>query len=253
MTASRAPSAGGRGTVAPTQRRGLARSVRLFRAFLVEQTEPERFYGALAQDSVEMLAELMPLRDARVLDVGACPAEFARAFRAAGAHYVPVDRDPGVESVRAGGVVADAGRLPFGDGEWDLVFSSNLWEHVPDPEAVADELLRVVRPGGLLFLSYTNWLSPWGGHETSPWHWLGGERAVRRYHRRHGHPPKNRVGVTLHRISAGRGLRWARSTAAGDLVVARPRYYPDAATPLLRLPGLREVLTWNLLLVLRRR
>ncbi|HHT8842886.1 TPA: class I SAM-dependent methyltransferase, partial [Burkholderia cenocepacia] len=72
-----------------------------------------------------------------------------------------------------GGVVGDALRLPLADGSVDVVFSSNMWEHVPHPEAVADELLRVTRPGGLLFLSYTNWLSPWGGHETSPWHWLG--------------------------------------------------------------------------------
>ncbi len=34
----------------------LGRSVALFRAFRVEQTDPDRFYGALAADSVAMLA-----------------------------------------------------------------------------------------------------------------------------------------------------------------------------------------------------
>lgn len=237
----------------PSRPRGVRRSVRLFSAFLVEQTEPARFYGELAADSVELLREWDDLAGRLVLDVGAGPQEFARAFRDAGATYLPVDHDPSVASVADGGVVGDAGALPFADGCADLTFSSNVWEHVRHPERVADELVRVTRPGGLVFLSYTNWLSPWGGHETSPWHWLGGDRAIRRYTRRHGHPPKNRVGETLHRVSVAQGLRWAASCPDVDVLVARPRYLPDAWAVLLRVPGLREVLTWNLLLVLRRR
>jgi len=233
--------------------RGIGRSVRLFRAFLVEQSEPHVFYGALARDSCELLAELIPLDGAHVLDVGAGPAEFAHAFRAVGATYVPIDHDPSVPSVRDGGVVATAEALPFADRSVDVVFSSNLWEHVRRPEHAADEMVRVVRPGGLMFLSYTNWLSPWGGHETSPWHWLGGQRAARRYARRHGHPPKNTVDRTLFRVSVAQGLRWARQQPDVDVLVARPRYLPDAARHVLRVPGLREIVTWNLLLILRRR
>ena len=232
--------------------RGLRRSVRLFRSFLVEQSDPHRFYSELAADSIALLLENASLEGRTVLDVGAGPSEFARAFRAAGAHYVPVDHDASVSSVRDGGVVGDALRLPVADGSVDIVFSSNMWEHVPDPEAVADELLRVTRPGGLVFLSYTNWLSPWGGHETSPWHWLGGERAIARYERKHGHPPKNRVGDTLHRVSVRQGLDWAHRADA-DVLAARPRYLPDAAAHILRVPGVREIVTWNLLLILRRR
>lgn len=234
-------------------RRGIARSVRLFRAFRLEQTRPEVFYGTLAIDSVEVLQEFVDLAGARTLDVGAGPAEFAAQFRRAGAQYVPIDHDPSVASVRDGGVVATAAALPFADACVDVVFSSNVWEHVRDPEQVADELVRVTRPGGTIFLSYTNWLSPWGGHETSPWHWLGGERAARRYERRHGHRPKNLVDDTLFRVSVRQGLDWARRHPEVEILAARPRYLPDAARHLLKVPGLREVLTWNLLLVLRRR
>lgn len=236
----------------PRDRRGLRRSVRLFKAFRVEQSQPEVFYGLLATDSIEVLADWIDLDGATVLDVGAGPSEFARTFAQAGARYVPVDYDRTVASVGDGGVVATAAALPIAECSVDLVFSSNLWEHVADPEAVADELVRVVRPGGLVFLSYTNWLSPWGGHETSPWHWLGGERAARRYARKHGHPPKNLVDESLFRVSVSRGLRWARSQPDVEVLVARPRYLPDAARHLLRVPGLREIVTWNLLLVLRR-
>ncbi|MEO8750880.1 MAG: class I SAM-dependent methyltransferase [Allobranchiibius sp.] len=234
-------------------RRGIRRSANLFRAFRLEQSRPDVFYGALAADSVDLVSEWTDLHGATVLDVGAGPAEFARAFRAAGSHYVPIDHDGSVASIRDGGLVATAAALPIADRCVDVVFSSNLWEHVADPEPVADELVRVLRPGGLLFLSYTNWLSPWGGHETSPWHWLGGERAVRRYTRRHGHRPKNVVDESLYRISVARGLRWANAQPEVEVLVARPRYLPDAARHLLRVPGLREILTWNLLLVLRRR
>ncbi|MBD2760248.1 class I SAM-dependent methyltransferase [Yimella sp. cx-573] len=236
-----------------TARRGVARSVRLFRAFRLEQTRPEVFYSALADDSVQVLDEWVDLAGARVLDVGAGPAEFARAFRAAGAQYVPIDHDAAVASLRDGGVVATAAALPFADRSVDVVFSSNVWEHVRAPEHVADELVRVTRPGGTIFLSYTNWLSPWGGHETSPWHWLGGDRAARRYQERHGHPPKNLIDETLFRVSVRQGLAWARAHPDVEVLAARPRYLPDAARHMLKVPGLRELLTWNLLLILRRR
>lgn len=233
--------------------RDLARSIRLFRSFRAEQSDPDRFYADLAADSVATLAEVAPVRGALVLDVGAGPRQFADAFRAAGARYVPVDHDPGVSSVRAGGLIATAGALPVGDATVDIVFSSNLLEHVSVPEAVADELVRVLRPGGVLFLSYTNWLSPWGGHETSPWHWLGGRYAARRFERRWGRPPKNRIDETMFRVSVSQMLRWVRGREDVDVIARRPRYYPDWAAPLVRVPGVREIVTWNLLLLLRRR
>ena len=101
-------------------------------------------------------------------------------------------------------------------------------------------------------VGYTNWLSPWGGHETSPWHYLGGQRAIRRYTRHYGHPPKNSVGENRSRCRWRTGCTGPGSQPGAELLVARPRYYPPWAAPLVRVPGLREVATWNLLLVLRR-
>src|SRR5690348_17468100 len=42
---------------APRRRRGLVRSVHLFRLFLKEQTDPESFYAGLAEDTVDQLAD----------------------------------------------------------------------------------------------------------------------------------------------------------------------------------------------------
>ena len=239
------------------ERSSLRRSVRLLRAFRVEQTDPERFYTLLADDSVEQLRRWTDLRGRLLLDVGGGPGYFAAAFRAAGADYVAVDPDLGELSVRdrpgpwtALGSGLD---LPVRDASVDIAYSSNVLEHVPQPERMVEEMLRVVRPGGLAVVSYMLWLGPHGGHETSPWHYLGGERAARRYERRHGVPPKNRYGQSLFPTSAGRMLRWARGQDAADLLAALPRYHPWWAHWVVQVPGLREVAAWNLVLVLRKR
>lgn len=229
----------------------------LFRAFRVEQTEPARFYRTLADDSVTQLGWYADLAGATVLDVGGGPGFFADAFRSAGARYFSLDADAGELSAHGlsqeGTVLGSGMALPFQDDVLDVCYSSNVLEHVPDPWRMADEMVRVTRPGGLVFLSFTVWLGPWGGHETAPWHWTGGDRAAVRYERRHGHPPKNRYGVSLFPVSVADALRWARACREADLVDAFPRYAPDWARPVVRVPGLREVVTWNLALVLRPR
>ncbi len=40
--------------------------------------------------------------------------------------------------------------LPFDDGTFDLVTCQTLLMHVPDPQQVLGEMLRVTRPGGLV-------------------------------------------------------------------------------------------------------
>lgn len=48
--------------------------------------------------------------------------------------------------------------LPFKAGTFDIVFSSEVVEHTPDPAAAVRELYRVVKPGGRLVLSTPNWI-----------------------------------------------------------------------------------------------
>lgn len=234
-------------------KQGLARSVRLFRSFLVEQTQPDVFYGELARDSANLLEQYLDLADKTILDVGAGPSQYAEEFSARGAVYLPVDLDARAESLEFGGVAADARFLPFGDSTMDITFSSNLLEHVPGPSSVANELVRVTKSGGLIFLSYTNWFSPWGGHETSPWHWVGGKYAIKRYVRKFGHLPKNRVDINLFRISVAWGIDWAHGHPGVEVIECRPRYLPRWAQGIVRIPVLRELLTWNLLVILRKK
>jgi SAM-dependent methyltransferase len=235
----------------------LARSVALFRAFLREQSDPDLFYGVLAGDSVRQLAEFVPLDGATVLDVGGGPGYFADAFRGAGATYVGLEPDAGELTARGeaepGTLRASGEALPVRTGAVDVCYSSNVLEHVRSPWSMTAEMVRVTRPGGTVFLSFTPWLSPWGGHETAPWHYLGGHRARRRYRRLHGREPKNRFGESLFRVSAGAALRWARRCPDADVVAVFPRYHPWWASWVVAVPGLREIVSWNLVIVLRRR
>ncbi|MEO3862071.1 class I SAM-dependent methyltransferase [Acrocarpospora sp. B8E8] len=242
----------------PPFRADLARSVRLFAAFRKEQSDPELFYGLLARDTVAQLSAFVLLDGQLVVDVGGGAGYFAEALRGAGARIVCVDVDAGEMTARngampAGSVLGSALRLPLRSGTVDVCFSSNVLEHVPDPYLMAGEMVRVTRPGGLVYLSFTNWLSPWGGHETSPWHYLGGHHAARRYLRRHGRPPKNMYGESMFGVSIASAIRWARRQTQADVVAVLPRYLPAWAWWVTRVPGVREFVTWNLVLVLRRR
>lgn len=230
--------------------------MRLFADFRHEQDDPDRFYSALANDSVGQLNSYLPLSGKTVLDVGGGPGYFRTAFEAAGARYVALDADAGELSGRGriepGTVIGDGMRLPFRDGSVDVCYSSNVAEHVVRPWTLAEEMCRVTRPGGLVFFSYTCWWGPWGGHETAPWHYLGGRYARRRYRRVHGHEPKNRFGESLFALGVAPGVRWAARQRFGRVLGLFPRYHPRGLRWVVRVPWLREVLTWNLVIVIRR-
>jgi SAM-dependent methyltransferase len=243
------------------RRATLARSVRLLSQFRFEQSEPARFYGALAADTAAMVSDLWrathgePLSGRTLLDVGGGPGYFATAFADAGLRYVGVEPDP--SEMHAAGPATAAGTgsfvrasgmaLPFADDSVDICLSSNVAEHVPRPWQLGTEMLRVTKPGGLTVLSYTVWLGPFGGHEMGLTHYLGGARAAARYARKHGHPAKNDYGSSLFAVSAAEGLSWAENT--GAMVAAFPRYHPRWAWWLTRVPMLREFLVSNLVLV----
>jgi SAM-dependent methyltransferase len=252
----------------------LARSVRLLGEFRFEQRDPARFYGALADDTVTLVTSLWTSvhgtapTGCTLLDVGGGPGYFATAFDDAGYQYVGVEPDPteahagaalaatsskGPEGAPGAGtfVRASGTALPFADDSVDVCLSSNVAEHVAQPWRLGREMLRVTKPGGLVVLSYTVWLGPFGGHETGLAHYLGGRRAADRYARRHGHRPKNDYGSSLFAVSAGDGLEWAAST--GMLVAAFPRYHPRWAWWMVRVPLLREFAVSNLVLVLQPR
>ncbi len=88
----------------------------------------------------------------RVLDLGAGAGELnAYALKGRVRQIVGVDLDPRVSAnpLLDAGLSADIYALPFRDGSFDVVFSIYVFEHVDRPRALAAEIARVLRPGGV--------------------------------------------------------------------------------------------------------
>lgn len=98
---------------------------------------------------------------AMALDLGAGAGivehmDFRGSFR----RVCGVDLDPRVISnpFLDEGRVADAGRIPYEDATFDVVYSDNVLEHLPEPLVVFAEVARVLRPGGsFVFKTPNKW------------------------------------------------------------------------------------------------
>ncbi|NJD28081.1 MAG: class I SAM-dependent methyltransferase [Chloroflexi bacterium] len=122
--------------------------------------------GTTLQIVGETLAEAADVRAGeRVLDVAAGNGNATLAAARRFAHvtstdYVPALLSKGRERARAEGLAvkfqeADVEALPFDDGSFDVVLSTFGAMFAPDQERTAQEMMRVLRPGGRLAMA--NW------------------------------------------------------------------------------------------------
>jgi SAM-dependent methyltransferase len=244
-------------STAETHVHGLRRTVDLLRLYRREPTEPAPFYEFLARDTLDQLEPYHPDLAGCVVDIGGGPGYLSEALRARGGDCTVVEYNEAELHLHGrrptDAIVGDGQSLPIRSQVADLVHSSNVLEHVPQPFNLLREMVRITRPGGLGYLSFTPWLSPWGGHETSPWHYLGGRRAVERYERRTGNLPKNEYGVSLFHLNLAPVRAWFANQRDVEVLWVGPRYWPPEFRSLSKVPVVGEVLTWNLLVIFRRR
>ncbi len=85
-----------------------------------------------------LVAAQMVGADGSVTGIDMTPEMLAKALAAAG--------EAGATNVTF--LEADAERLPFADGSFDVVISNGVIDLIPDKDAVFSELYRVLRPGG---------------------------------------------------------------------------------------------------------
>jgi SAM-dependent methyltransferase len=64
---------------------------------------------------------------------------------------------------------ACAEALPWPDNFFDLAYSTNVLEHVGDPDQVMRETIRVLKPGGYAQFVFPNYDSLFDGHYALPW------------------------------------------------------------------------------------
>lgn len=94
------------------------------------------------------------LAAAEMLDVGDTDGLMLKALgkRGLGFNLSPV----AIENIRSNGIEAelgDAQGLPFEDGRFDVVLCFETLEHVESPAQLLEELARVCRPDGRVFIS----------------------------------------------------------------------------------------------------
>jgi ubiquinone/menaquinone biosynthesis C-methylase UbiE len=110
------------------------------------------------------LAQLSP--QARVLDIGCGAGNFLAQIpisQKIGIDIAPTQLQFAKESTGADVLMADAGKLPFRAASFDVVFCSEVIEHMPyaSAEKMLTEIHRVLKPQGKLILTTPNYASAW--------------------------------------------------------------------------------------------
>lgn len=114
----------------------------------------------------DQLLESERLDGKLVLDAGCGTGFFSQRAAAAGADVVSVDIGVNLlKEARTKGshklVASDVTCLALADETFDVVISSECIEHTPSPKTAVSELIRVLKPNGLLVLTCPNRF----------WHW----------------------------------------------------------------------------------
>jgi ubiquinone/menaquinone biosynthesis C-methylase UbiE len=129
--------------------------------FWTERADIDAVYPTDGHVVEQILAE-GPVAGKRIMEVGAGSGRDSVRLAAAGATAIILDYSvPSLETarrvaeregVRAHFVRADALRLPFRDGAFDVVFHQGLLEHFRDPAPLLRENVRVLAPDALLLV-----------------------------------------------------------------------------------------------------
>jgi SAM-dependent methyltransferase len=103
------------------------------------------------RDLRQIIGEELFARSSRVLELGAGDGVQTVALRELFDEVTPTDPDPfgNVDGM----IVADAANLPFEDNSFDLIFSSNVLEHVENLDEAFTEMKRVMVPSGVMIHS----------------------------------------------------------------------------------------------------
>lgn len=120
----------------------------------------------------ELVLSMAGIKDGeRVLDAGCGTGIYSIELAKRGARVIGLDASSGMlewargKAATAGlkidFIKADALKIPFSDGHFDMVISVCMLCFVKDRQAALLEVKRVLRPGGRLIIAVLNSRSPW--------------------------------------------------------------------------------------------
>ena len=167
----------------------------------------------LYRDFVEFVRMFAP--GGRVLDVGCgagwSTAQFAdKRFDATGLDLNPAAFEPPPHD-RLRFRVGSGTAIPFPDHTFDVAAANQVIEHVPDPAKMLDEMVRVVRPGGVVAIVGPNLLGL-GGYVRAMTRFVWWNRPWWTILFRSKDMPRHPFGNTLPESAAGLVVGLARVT-----------------------------------------
>jgi 2-polyprenyl-6-hydroxyphenyl methylase/3-demethylubiquinone-9 3-methyltransferase len=143
---------------------------RHYEQYSVSPASLARFEGIRDAILLALVRTGAPMDPLDVLDIGCNAGTQARFWTDKGHRYVGVDinaplvelarQRAAAEGLEARFEVGSATELPYPDGSFDVCIMPELLEHVAAWRDCLDEAVRVLRPGGVLYLSTSNWLCP---------------------------------------------------------------------------------------------
>lgn len=136
----------------------------------LERRVNKRFNREGGKKSVSELLSLITIKGKKLLDAGSCCGEFLfEAVQAGAIGYGIEPDDLSLEiskllfqnnNQEAQLVRGSVEELPFLENSFDLVVSIFILEHVKNTEKTIIEMMRVLKPGGTLWLRCPNYLYP---------------------------------------------------------------------------------------------
>lgn len=103
-------------------------------------------------------------RGGSLLDLGCGRGEFLNGFARQGFDAIGIDRSrPSSPKFSEPVIEADyeRARLPFEDGQFRVLFSKSVFEHIRDISSLLAECRRVLAPGGRMIAMVPDWTAQW--------------------------------------------------------------------------------------------
>lgn len=195
----------------------------------------------------------------RVLDLGSGIGGYSKEMLRQGATVISLDLTMPTQRLeqRHHATIANALFIPLSDNHVDFILCASLIEHVSDPGLLLSEIHRTLAKEGYCYLSFPPFYSPLGGHEFSPFHYLGEDWAIRLRTQRRKIP--RWVSELYHVSSAPQsfsdiyqdwGLFKMTIRKAKHLIKSSGLRIVDMSTrffplSLIRWPVIGEILTWH--------